>query len=71
MGVAAVAAGFDPGAIAAQDDRMISAHSYPSGRKLPYYVLDGFGQSASGGRGSGAFRHRRPTSVSTLLATWR
>ena len=36
--------GADPATLAAQDDRMIGAHSYPSGRKLPYYVLDGFGQ---------------------------
>lgn len=45
--------GVDPGTLAAQDDRMVGAHSYPSGRTLPYYVLDGFGRLH---RGNGADR---------------
>ncbi len=35
--------GAAPADLTAQDDRMIAAHSYPSGAKIPYYVLDGFG----------------------------
>ena len=32
-----------PGLLAAQDDRLMAAHSYPSGQPVPYFVLDGFG----------------------------
>jgi hypothetical protein len=35
--------GSDPANLASQDDRLMAAHAYPSGKKVPYYMLDGFG----------------------------
>ncbi len=41
--------GASPGQLTAQDDRLIAAHSYPSGQPVPYFVLDGFGGLHPGG----------------------
>ncbi len=35
--------GNDPNNLASQDDLLMAAHAYPSGEKVAYYLLDGFG----------------------------